>query len=259
MSNRPDLFELLTAAGYDCGFDDERKRAVEWALKWFDRRNSLPESSADKARLELLTVGSAQRGTDDGFVYYCMQDPLWADYPYDAANTPEIERMHNSACGPTSMAMAISTLTRRAVLPPVLADWANASGFRDPNGIDGTDESFFPACAHRYGLKSTVLAISDAAYPEGKAPRLQLEDCRANVAEAYARADSALRSGGAVISNVVPGSPYTTCGHYNLIERISDGLVYVKDPSANNAGVPPHALDEWIARRFAKFLIIITK
>ena len=155
------LKRRLNELGYDCGEGDEYDRRTAWAVRWFCRRNDLADSGEANAQV-LARLDSAAAGPADGYwQYYSMKDPLWAQYPYDAANTPEIERMEDSACGPTSMAIAVSTLLHRAVLPPVLADWSNAHGYRDPNGIDGTDDAFFPACAETYGLTAELVPLTD--------------------------------------------------------------------------------------------------
>ena len=105
------LKERLNALGYDCGSGDEYDRKSAWAVRWFCRRNGLQEAyDADEAVLVKLAAEAAVPGPADGeWQYYSMKDEIWAKYPYDAENTPEIERIEDSACGPTSMAMAVST------------------------------------------------------------------------------------------------------------------------------------------------------
>ena len=102
------LKRRLNELEYDCGEgDDVRHRRTAWAVRRFCRRNDLADSGEANAEV-LARLDSAAAGpTDDCWQYYSMKEPLWAQYPYDAANTPEIERMEGSACGPTSMAMAV--------------------------------------------------------------------------------------------------------------------------------------------------------
>lgn len=233
-----ELKRQLNALGYDCGLGEEFDRKTAWAVRWFRHCNDMPEGdSADGGVWAKLESGGAVRGMTGAFQYYSMKDPLWVDYPYDAANTPEIERVGNSACGPTSMAMAVSTALRRAVLPPVLADWSNANGFRDPDGIHGTDDSFFPACAELYGLTAELVPIVD----EGS----------------FERAAREIAAGKAIICNVVPGSPFTSCGHYNLISGVVDGRVEICDPAPRNMELPSYTVREWLDGKWGRHYIVV--
>lgn len=232
------LKERLNGLGYDCGEGDFYDRRTTWAVRWFCRKNGLPDHGAvDETLWNAIFASDAVRGVMDSFQYYSMEDPLWADYPYDAANTPEVEVMSNSACGPTSMAMALSTALGRAILPPVLADWSNAHGFRDPDGIHGTDESFFPACAALYGMRTCQTPLTDAA--------------------GFIRAAADLDAGRILISNVVPGSPFTKYGHYNLIERFEDGRVKICDPVPKNMALPAYTVDQWLEGGWARYYIAV--
>lgn len=230
----------LNALGYDCGTGDRFDRRTSWAVRWFRRQNGWEDGDGvDGALWARIQSEDAVRGVTGAFQYYSMKDPLWADYPYDAANTPEIEVISNSGCGPTSMAMAVSTALNRAVLPPVLADWSNAHGFRDPDGIHGTDDSFFPVCAKLYGLTAELVPVEDEA--------------------SFARAKAEIAAGNAIISNVVPGSPFTNCGHYNMISAIEDGRVRVCDPVPKNMDLPLYTVQQWLEGRWARHYIVIAK
>lgn len=235
------LKRRLDALGYDCGAGDEYDRRTAWAVRWFCKRNGMEESyeADDEVLKRLYELDAAKGPVDDAWQYYSMKDETWAKYPYDAANTPEIEVIENSACGPTSMAMAVSTLLHRAVLPPVLADWSNAHGYRDPNGIDGTSDDFFPACAEQYGLRAELKHM--------------------DTAEEFAKIEQDLADGCVVICNVVPGSPYTSCGHYNLIQRIRDGRVHISDPVPKNCLLPDYTVEEWLEKKWGRHCLVVRK
>ncbi len=230
----------LNALNYDCCEDGVMDDRTVWAIRWFRRQNALPEADfVDEAMLRRLWDANAYLGVTTAFQYYSMEDPMWAEHPYDAANTPEIERMYNSGCGPTSMAMAVSTALHRAVLPPVLADWSNAHGFRDPDGIHGTLDTIFPACAKMYGLTAELVPVNDAS--------------------AFHHAADALEKGASVISNVVPGSPFTKHGHYNLISTIESDRIHICDPVPKNNALPVFTVQEWLEGHWARRLLIIEK
>ena len=232
------LKRRLNEIGYDCGDGMAFDRRMTWAVRWFRSRNHMPDGDgADRSVWQRAHSAEAVKGTDVGFVYYSMKDPMWADYPYNAANTQDIEVMSGSACGPTSMAMAVSTALQRAVLPPVLADWSNAHGYRDPNGLDGTDDAFFPACARLYGLKATVFEFEGMRSFEHIAREIE--------------------RGSAVISNVREGSPFTRVGHYNLIRAIEANRVAICDAMPKNMELPRYTLEDWIDQRMMKRYAII--
>ncbi len=235
-----ELKEKLNSLGYDCGSGDEFDARTGWAVCWFRHENGMEDShEADDAFLARLASEDVVGGVSRPVQFYNMKDPIWRDYPYDAANTPEIETIATSGCGPTCMAMAVSTALRRAVLPPVLADWANASGFRDPDGINGTDESFFPACAEMFGLESEIITEMNEA--------------------AYARISDELRAGNAVITNVTPDSPYTKCGHYNIVSKIEGGRIFISDPNPKNRDLPAYAIGEWLEGNWCKLYMVVRK
>ena len=228
----------LSQLGYDTGEALCEEGALLWALRWFGRRNGIDPEDA-QAMAARLASDEAARGTDAPFQEYSMRDPLWADHPYKAALTQVQETVSTSGCGPTSMAMAVSTLTGRAVLPPVLCDWSNRHHHRDPAGIDGTYDSFFPACAQLYGLK---------------AERYDMED-----AQSFEIIREALSAGGVVIANVKSTSPYTTGGHFNLIRALRGATVHIGDPSPRNLEKPDYTIGDWLQGRWATHFFVISK
>ena len=84
-------------------------------------------------------------------VYYAQTDPRWASTPYTSIgdNTQTIKK---SGCGPTAMAMAVSTLTGLNITPETMAKLAVENGYRSPNS--GTDQAFYDFAATKYGLHS---------------------------------------------------------------------------------------------------------
>lgn len=234
-----EMKQRLYQLGYDVDDTEHFDMRTQWALRWFCQRNALQYDTCAMETLgKRLFSLDAKRGVDDGFPYYSMRDPLWADAPYDAALTPEIETISTSGCGPTSMAMAVSYALRRAVLPPVLADWSNAHGHRDPHGIEGTYDTFFPACAQEYGLTATLVPM------EGE--------------ETFRAIDAHIQAGHSVIANVVPGSPFTSCGHYNLIAEIRGEYVHICDPSPRNMEKPDYTMREWIEGHWMRHCLVIS-
>jgi hypothetical protein len=60
------------------------------------------------------------------------------------------QTISSSGCGPTSMAMVVSTLNGTQVKPPVLCQYALDNGFRTYD--DGTAWGFFASAASQYGI-----------------------------------------------------------------------------------------------------------
>ena len=232
--------ERLRALKYDVTERSALDGTTQWALKWFRHQNALPQSDAvDETLTKALFSEDAAPGVPDAFPYYSMEDPLWDEYPYDAANTTERETVGSSGCGPTSMAMAVSALTGRATLPPVLCDWSNAHGHRDPNGQEGTYDTFFPACAALYGLTASVR--------------------EAHGRETFDAIARAIDAGGVVISCLAAGSPFTKCGHYSTIQGFEGGRVVCLDPVPRKNELPRYTIDEWLEGGWLTEYIVVQR
>ncbi len=85
--------------------------------------------------------------TDGGMevMYYSQLDERWADVMYGTSST-----IGQGGCGPTSMAIVVSTLTGEAHDPVELAQWSVANGHRCEG--NGSYHSLIPAAASAYGL-----------------------------------------------------------------------------------------------------------
>ena len=98
-------------------------------------------------------------------ITYCNQkDAQWRDIPYGQSTVGE------SGCGPTSMAICISTLTGKKVTPKETAQWAKKNGYYIHNA--GSKHSLMKALAEKYHLKCRGARRSDIevakALKEGK-------------------------------------------------------------------------------------------
>ena len=79
-------------------------------------------------------------------VYYNQADEPWGSHPYGSSGT-----IRSSGCGPTSMAICISTLTGEEVTPIDVADWAVDNGYRSVG--HGSTRTLIPAAAEHWGLE----------------------------------------------------------------------------------------------------------
>ena len=228
----------LNSLKYDAGaVDGVYGSTTTWAVKYFQMRNGL---SADGIlgtnTRSVLNSSSPVKGLDSSILSwsanqkpqsYLQTASLWSSYPYDATGTSTVETMGASACGPTAMAMIVSTFTKKAVLPPTLSDWALANNYRDPAGQNGTSFTFFGACATAYGLTAGS-TLSDRSTANMNSVRTWCNE------------------GGLAIINAFEASPYTNGGHYLVIYKIdANGYVYVNDPNAANP-LGPYTISSWV-------------
>lgn len=133
-------------------------------------------------------------------VYYNQLDERWADVMYGTSST-----IGQGGCGPTSMAIVISTLTGEAHDPVELAQWSVENGYRCEG--NGSYHMLIPSAAAAYGLSCeknlTAQGILDA-----------------------------LSSGKLVVAIMSKGH-FTKGGHFIVLRGItSDGKILVADPAS---------------------------
>lgn len=168
-------------------------------------------------------VSSGVCGIDGkSFIYYDQKD---YSNPFCGGSGYGEETIAASGCGTTSMAMVINNLTDYKVDPIVTSNnAANMSGACTPSG--GTNFVYFREEAKRYGLEYSIFAQNQKGIEDAK---------------------KILNSGGLVIANVGPASPFTSGGHYIVIRSItSDDKVYVADPNHHELFDTPYPLSDFI-------------
>lgn len=140
--------------------------------------------------------------TDSGteVVYYSQLDERWADTMYGTSGT-----IGQAGCGPTSMAIVISTLTGEPHDPVELANWSVANGHRCEG--NGSYHSLIPAAARAHRLT-----------------------CEKNL-DAQGIVD-ALASGKLVVVIMSKGH-FTKGGHFIVLRGVtSAGKILVADPGS---------------------------
>ena len=132
-------------------------------------------------------------------VYYNQMDERWKDLPYGT------DDIGHYACGPTSMAIVVSSLTSETVDPPHMAQWAYENGHWCSRS--GSYHSVVPGAAAAWGLNCEACSRDD---PQ------KLVD--------------ALAAGKLVVAIMGPGH-FTRGGHFIVLRGVtSEGKILVADP-----------------------------
>lgn len=150
-------------------------------------------------------------------VSYSQNDKRWASHDYSAKG--EKRTISSSGCGPTCMAMVVSSLAKKSITPVTMADWSVEYGYKFKN--QGTAYGYFAKQAKVYGL--TVNQMNNASAYKNKS------------ASVHKTAKKALQNGDWLICCMGPGN-WTSGGHYVLVYAISDTKVYINDPASLAVG-----------------------
>ena len=134
-------------------------------------------------------------------VYFNQLDSRWADAPYGTDN------IGGYACGPTAMAIVVSSLTSETVDPPHMAQWAYENGYWCSRS--GSYHTLIPGASEEWGL--------------------DVEGCTAAEPQ---RIVDALADGKLVVALMTKGH-FTSSGHFIVLRGVtSDGQIMVADPSS---------------------------
>lgn len=205
----------------------EKPKAPKDKPKPPKKKPNTPPPESDRRAINNIEVGPTVGYTTNGtaiprsigrVIYYNQSDRRWArdDYSYEDNG----KTIQTSGCGPTTLAMVISTLSsNKNVRPDQLAPLTKRLGYRAPKG---TSHGAFTTIPERYGLESTKI-------------KKNLSSIRA-----------VLNKGGLVIVNGLDqrrDTPATDGGHIYLIQGITDkGQLVVADP---NIGGVKKSLRTW--------------
>lgn len=133
-------------------------------------------------------------------VYYNQLDERYADQPYGT------DRIGKSGCGPTAMAIVVSSLTSDRVDPAEMAEWAYQHGYWCKGS--GSYHSLIPGAAEAWGLPVSGCSASE---PQ--------------------RIVDALTAGKLVVAIMAEGH-FTKSGHFIVLRGVQDGKILVADPAS---------------------------
>ena len=140
--------------------------------------------------------------TDGGtpVVYYNQLDERYASQPYGTDN------IGGYGCGPTAMAIVVSSLTDDMVDPVEKAKWTYDNGYWCKSS--GSYHALIPAAAEEWGLPVSGCTTSE--------PQRILD---------------ALADGKLVVAIMSEGH-FTSSGHFIVLRGVKDGQIMVADPAS---------------------------
>lgn len=135
-------------------------------------------------------------------VYYSQLDSRWANTAYGKSGT-----IGGSGCGPTALAIAVSTITGQDTDPAEVAAWSAQNGYRCKGS--GSYHSLIPNGAAHYGLNVEKLGRSSARELEKHL------------------------SGGHLVIAIMAKGHFTNNGHFIVLRGVTkDGRVLVADSAS---------------------------
>ncbi len=168
--------------------------------------NSCYSTNINPENIELNTdennSSTVLEGTSANVVYYNQKDPKWADKIYGGNNTISVY-----GCGPTTLAMLVSSLTEETLTPDQMAKWAYDNGYFCENS--GSYHSIIPEGAAYWGLN--VQSVTDYS-PD-------------NI--------TSLMSTGNLIVVLMGNGHFTENGHFLILRGVTlDGKLLIADPAS---------------------------
>ena len=135
-------------------------------------------------------------------VYFNQMDERYADKPYGT------DHIGSYGCGPSAMAIVVSSLAGETVDPVEMADWAYKNGYWCKGS--GSYHALIPGAAKAWGLPVSGCSASE---PQ--------------------RIIDALSEGKLVVAIMAKGH-FTSSGHFIVLRGVQDGKVMVADPGSYN-------------------------
>lgn len=184
-------------------FDSQTLSSVEQLQSDFGMYQGIPQTDSDYTdsygiSYEGVTINKAG---ETPVVYYNQLDSRWADKAYGTDN------IGGYACGPTSMAMVISSLTNTLIDPVQMSQWAYEKGYWCKGS--GSYHSLIPGAAKSFDLT--------------------VEGCSTSEAESII---TAITSGKFVVAIMAKGH-FTSSGHFIVLRGVTeDGKILVADPAS---------------------------
>lgn len=168
----------------------------------------------DPSVTELKTVDDQQllTGGPINIVYYHQSDARWGSQKYGS------DKISTHGCGPTAMAMVVSSMTDTVMQPQEMAKWAVTNGYWARHS--GSYHSIVIGTATAFGLQAESFSSRST------------DDLREE-----------LMSGNLLVALMGPGH-FTQSGHFIILRGVTlSGEILIADP-----GSPERSLTSWDAQ-----------
>ena len=133
-------------------------------------------------------------------VYFNQLDERYANQPYGS------DYIGGYGCGPTAMAIVVSSLTSNTVEPTEMAKWAYENGYWCSKS--GSYHTLIPAAATTWGLNVEGFSASDSQ---------KIVDALSN---------------GKLIVAIMKKGHFTNSGHFIVLRGVKNGKILVADPAS---------------------------
>ena len=153
-------------------------------------------------------------------VWYLQIDTRWNTKWYRVRK--ETSTIGGAGCGPSSMAMVISTLKAPGTTPVETCAWSQRRGYKAY--LSGTYDSYFRAHGKATGIAVTQLSTTS---------RSNMSKAKAQVYDTMAM--NAIKRGDFVIALMGKGN-WTKVGHFVLWYGMEGNNVLIRDPASTAAG-----------------------
>lgn len=192
----------LTATVHEYRSAMNAKRAEKEKEKEKEKAGDSNEDAllADAADADTADTGETMLESNSiDLTYYAQKDSRWKDAIYGTDNT-----IGRYGCGPTTLAMMLSTLTDNEITPIEAAKWAYDNGHFCNNS--GSYHSIIPKGAEKFGLQSKSLV-------------------RPTKEEIFAEIES-----GKLVIVLMNEGTFTSDGHFLILRGVTeDGKLLIAD------------------------------
>ena len=156
---------------------------------------------------------------------------IWAYYQYNYKHPYSGGTIASSGCGPTSMAMVVSSFLNAKHDPVELADFSTRNGTY-VSGV-GTAWNFFSKAGKKYGLKVKQLSKSNSN-----------------------EVLTSLNSGKALVIAAMGPGTFTRGGHFILLTGVKNGKISIQDPASESRSKKTWGFKSPIVSQASQFWII---
>ena len=133
-------------------------------------------------------------------IYFNQLDERYANQPYGSDN------IGGYGCGPTAMAIVVSSLTNGIIEPTDMAKWAYENGYWCSKS--GSYHALIPAAATTWGLNVEGCSASDSQ---------KIVDALSN---------------GKLVVAIMKKGHFTNSGHFIVLRGVKNGKILVADPAS---------------------------